>query len=381
MEHHLYLNKEDMEEQKTYAKPIFLKFGKTWEQPEYKYNKSKGFISWGDKNDYPGQILSLYNEKGSNLHKAIINKKVKLIAGKGIQTVDAALEAFLKANESDIFLRKIAVDYEIFNAFAIEVLFDEEGLVEEINHVNIHKLRRGIKSEKINFNHFWYSTDWQKHTKAEHSPQFIREFNPRLRVGRQLLWFQDYNPSTDGVYPIPYYSNALNWVSLDWEISKFHLNQARQAWTPSAIINFATGVPSQEERDEYADELEAEFQGTDNAGKIMITYSAGQDEKPDYIPLEANDSDERFVTIAEGVKDNIAVAHEFPAQLVLQTPGKLGSSSERAELLEEVKISYVLPRQNQIKEQLTRIFELNGYGEFEIVEAEMIVTNNPTPNV
>jgi hypothetical protein len=110
----------------------------------------------------------------------------------------------------------------------------------------------------------------------------------------------------------------------------------------------------------------------------MICYSDGQDQKPDYIPLTSNDSDERFTVIADGVKENIAIAHEFPPQLVIQTPGKLGSSSERAELLEEVKISYAVPRQNQIKEQLTRVFELNGYGDFEIIEADLIpVQPNP----
>lgn len=362
----------------SFSKPIIVKFGKTWTTPEFKYNKSQGYISWGDKNDYPDQILSLYNAKGSGLHKAIVNKKIKLIAGSGFSTNDPNLKKFLDDNQSNNCLVKLATDYEIFNAFAIEVVFDEDGLVIEMNHVNLHKIRRGIKNEKITFDHFWYSTDWKQYRKAEHAPQFIRAFNPRLRQGRQLLYFQDYNPETAGVYPIPYYSNALNWISLDWEISKFHLNQARQSWTPSAMINFATGIPTPEEMDELAREYSNEFEGADNAGKIIITYSEGVDQKPDYIPMTANDSDKRFTVIADGIKENISVAHEFPPQLVIQTPGKLGSSTERAELTEEVITQYALPRQTTMAGEFKKIFDLNGYGDFEILRAESLIPENNT---
>jgi hypothetical protein len=110
-----------MEEQNKYAKPIFLSFGKTWEQPEFKYNKSQGYIGWGKDNDYPNQILSLYNEKGSGLHKAIVNRKINLISGQGIVTQDAQFAQWLLDNMADEVLIKVVTDFEIFDAFAIEI--------------------------------------------------------------------------------------------------------------------------------------------------------------------------------------------------------------------------------------------------------------------
>jgi hypothetical protein len=44
------------------------------------------------------------------------------------------------------------------------------------------------------------------------------------------------------------------------------------------------------------------------------------------------------------------MGHEIPPQLVILTPGKLGSSTERQELLAEFQSYYITPRQQQIQE-------------------------------
>ena len=55
-------------------------FNEAYIPPVYKFNKQGDyhFISWGNDNLYPVYLLELFNNYGSPLNKAIINKKTKL---------------------------------------------------------------------------------------------------------------------------------------------------------------------------------------------------------------------------------------------------------------------------------------------------------------
>ena len=108
-------------------------------------------------------------------------------------------------------------------------------------------------------------------------PEMIREFNPYVKQGKQIYYYSEYNPDSDGLYPIVGYSTSVNWIEMDYEISKFHLNQVKQGYSPSFILNFATGIPTEEEQDQFFREFKRNYSGAENSGKIIITYSEGAD--------------------------------------------------------------------------------------------------------
>ena len=147
----------------------------------------------------------------------------------------------------------------------------------------------------------------------------------------------------------------MNFIEMDYEVGKFHLNQVKQGYSPSFILNFATGVPSIEEQDEFYREFKRNYSGTDNSGKIILTYSEGVEGKPELIPIQLNDSDDRFIMLQELIERNIVMGAEIPPQLVVLTPGKLGSSEERNELQIEFQQSYISPRQQIIEEAYNEI--------------------------
>jgi hypothetical protein len=124
------------------------------------------------------------------------------------------------------------------------------------------------------------------------------------------------------------------------------------------VLNFATGIPTEEEMEVFEKEFKRQFSGTENAGKIVITWSEGADGKPDLIPVQLNDSDQRFIQLKEQLQEEIIQAAEVPPQLIILTPGKLGSTEERKELLIEFQQSYISPRQNVIE---TSLAQITGY--------------------
>ena len=356
--------------------PKIINFNQAYVAPVNKINPKKGLVEWGSDNNYPSYLLELFNFKGSTTHKSIINKKVKLSTGQGFEdVVNEELKEFMKINKFDKLARKLDFDYEIFNGFCFEVIYDRLGENPvKINHVPFNRVRFGIETEDLEEAHFWVSDDWKQSRKELYKPKYIKAFD-NSKEGRQLYYYSEYNPGSDGYYPTAGYSTSMNWIEMDFEISQFHLNQAKNGYAPSFILNVATGAPSEEAQDSFAKGFERNFAGTENAGKVLITYSEGKETEPSITPFLLNDSDKRFIMLIEQIEKNIVLGAEIPPQLVLLQPGKLGSSDERTELLDEFQKSYISPRQNVLEECLNRVLT---FGEDVVLKSYIDEGNDDT---
>ena len=96
---------------------IILNFAEA-KQPEYRERKGQGYIEFGEKNDYPNYLLSLYNKSAK--HNAIVRGKVNYITGNGWATKEEDVKAqeFIDKpnayeNLSDL-TRKVSIDLEVF---------------------------------------------------------------------------------------------------------------------------------------------------------------------------------------------------------------------------------------------------------------------------
>jgi hypothetical protein len=357
---------EDKELEKKALPVKIFTFNEAYQAPVYKFEK-KGdykFISFGVDNQYPLLLLELYNNYGSPLNKAIINKKTKMSAGFGYNPIlDPKLKEWAKRNNLERLFLYIAKDFHIYNGFCLEVIWNREGTSFDISSIPIHTIRIGLKDNEDDEDYYWYSKDWANIKKEENRPEYIKKFDPTSRTGRQLLYFIEPNPAMTHLYPIPDYSTAINYIDLDYQIGKFHINQVRQGFAPSFILNFGTGIPSQDEQNQWYREFQRNYKGTDGSGKIIITYSDGSDQKPELIPIQLNQSDERFIMLQDMVEKNITQAHEMPVQLISFQPSKLGSSDERKELMAEFQVYYIAIRQNQMEEAINGLLETIGYTE------------------
>ena len=341
-------------------------FNEAYIPPIYKFEK-KGeyhFITFGSDNLYPVFLLEMYNNFGSPLNKAIINKKTKMSTGFGYKPIlNPQLKEWARKNNLERLFLYISKDFEIYNGFAMEVIWNNGGTSFDLKYLPIHTLRIGLKETEEEDDYFWYSKDWANIKKEENKPEYIRKFDPNNKTGRQVIYYIEPNPAMTHLYPIPNYSTAINYIDLDYQIGKWHLNQVRQGFAPSFILNFATGVPTQDEQNQFYREFQRNYKGSDGAGKIILTYSDGGDQKPELIPINTNNSDEKFIMLQDMVEKNITQAHEMPVQLVSFQPGKLGSSEERKELMAEFQTYYIAIRQNQLEEAINGLLETIGYEE------------------
>lgn len=247
-----------------------LDFAKGQEYPIFKINRNKNWIDYGDDNNYPDYLLKVYHN-GSNKHKAIINRKVDMTTGGGINATTTELIKFIENRwggaDIEEISKKINYDYEIFGGFSLMVRWSLDGTkVAAVDYIPYHKCRLSGDEKRI-----LISKDWSEVRKIENKPVEYPIFDPlkAMEERTQIFYYIDETTGID-YYPLPYYSSTLNWIELDWEISNFHLSSVRNGFMPGFILNFATGIPSLDEMNDAYKEFEKKIYRNEQCWKIYI---------------------------------------------------------------------------------------------------------------
>jgi hypothetical protein len=299
------------------------------------------------------------------------------------------LRKYIDDTDLDLLARFITRDMLLFSSFAIEVIWDRAKTKAKLHYVPIHTLRFGLNEDgtEVDDTYMWFSKDWSKIRKKGFEPEYVKRYDPSVRDERSIYYYTQ--PSANGLdfYGSPSYSTGINYISLDYEIGQYHLNFTKQGFQPSAMIYFGTGIPPAEEQKLFYNEFMRSYSGTKNSGSIILSWGEGDDQRPQFHTLENGGSDERFILLKETVEENIILAHEIPMALLVSTPGKLASTDERKELLQEFQLYYISDIQTQIERCLNKLLKDQGFTEkvefktyLDTQEQAKIVQQEITPN-
>jgi hypothetical protein len=326
--------------------------------PVFKENKAKGYVTFGADNLYPEFLIELFNK--SPKHNAIVSSKASFISGVGTKifgqnTVDIAkAEAKIKAINGyetlDQVKTKIAYDLELFNGYCLEVIWNKaKTAIAEIYHIPFKNIRKGLEGE------FVYCEDW---TDRKAEQVHYQPFNTTTRESKSLYYCQFYRPG-QGEYPLPDYIGALKYIEVDTEISNYYLNSIKNGFTAQTHIQLFKGIPTPEEARATARRFKENYQGTDNAGGLIIQYNDPQEKESVISNLQPSDFDKQFDLLNKTVQQEIFVAHKVNSPMLfgVRVEGQLGGRSEMIEAYEMFQQSYIEPRQQKIDDTLTYLFE------------------------
>jgi hypothetical protein len=326
--------------------------------PVFKENKAKGYVTFGADNLYPEFLIELFNK--SPKHNAIVSSKASYISGVGTKvfgqnTVDIAkAEAKIKAINGyetlDQVKTKIAYDLELFNGYCLEVIWNKaKTAIAEIYHIPFKNIRKGLEGEYV------YCEDW---TDRKAEQVHYQPFNATTRESKSLYYCQFYRPG-QGEYPLPDYVGALKYIEVDTEISNYYLNSIKNGFTAQTHIQLFKGIPTPEEARATARRFKENYQGTDNAGGLIIQYNDPQEKESVINNLQPSDFDKQFDLLNKTVQQEIFVAHKVNSPMLfgVRVEGQLGGRSEMIEAYEMFQQSYIEPRQQKIDDTLTYLFE------------------------
>jgi len=347
-------------------------FAFSWQGYQHKVplfieNKSQQWVSYGVENDYPNYLLNLYRRSAK--HNAIVNGKVGYIVGKGwtSENETPAAKAFLDSptfpnayDSMNDLTQKLTLDMEIYNGFALEVTWSRGGGIAEICHVDFHRVRAD-KDEKM-----FYVYDWYDEYEVRQFPQLnqvnqIPAFDPDNRIGKQLFYYRAYSAGVK-VYPLPEYLGGTAYIELDVEIANFHVNNIKNNFWGSYLINFPNGIPTPEESDAIERQMKMKFGGTDNAGRFLVNFSDSPETKPELTPLTPSDLDKQFDILNKTVQQEIFVAHRVTSPMLfgVKTEGQLGGRAEMVESYEIFKATYIEDRVQRIERSVNYLASFNG---------------------
>lgn len=338
-----------------------------------KEDKRLNIIKYGSDNLHPDFLLDLFIE-GSSTHTAIINRKVALIAGQGFDKVSApALKSFVSnfrgSNPLGDIAKLISADYEVFNAFCLQIRWDSTKTnVAAIDYVPVHKVRKGIESG------IWYTSDnWSNPKKpvsnttrhkafnTEPLPGNFETFEPdnkRLELS-QILYFKRLSIGSDS-YPNVSYSSAIRDIMSDSAISDHTLNQINNNFLAGYHLHIASGIPSKEEMQEVKQSFISQHTGKD-AQPVVLTFGEPGDKPATLTPLPSTNNQEAYISVGKEVIQKIMIAHQVtdPQLFGIRTEGALGGKAEQQESLEIFQSSVIRPIQSDIENVLNRLSNIN----------------------
>jgi len=326
--------------------------------PVFKENKAKGYVTFGADNLYPDFLIELFNK--SPKHNAIVSSKASYVAGVGTKvigqnTVDIAkAEAKIQAINAYETLNqvknKIAYDLELFNGYCLEIIWNKaKSAIAEIYHIPFKNIRKGLEGDYV------YCEDW---TDRKAEQVHYQPFNSTTRESKSLYYCQFYRPG-QGEYPLPDYVGALKYIEVDTEISNYYLNSIKNGFTAQTHIQLFKGIPTPEEARSTARRFKENYQGTDNAGGLIIQYNDPQEKESVISNLQPSDFDKQFDLLNKTVQQEIFVAHKVNSPMLfgVRVEGQLGGRSEMIEAYEMFQQSYIEPRQQKIDDTLTDLFQ------------------------
>lgn len=331
-----------------------------------KFN-NKGWVDFGIDNLAPQKLIELMNR--SSLHNAILKDKAMMIGGNGfvkdglsVSTLNFIKNVYNKEDLEEI-LSKVAYDFELFGSFALNIIWSKDRLsIAQINYIDVSKIR--IETPEIgcdleDIKGYYVSPRWDYLRKfpAILYPSFSMEDRSEAS---QILYIKEHRPGFE-FYGEPEYLSAINWIELEWNISRFHNQSVRQGFHPSMIINFNEGIPSDEEMRKMIGRLRGEYEGANNSGKVIFTFASSADNAPTITPITLNDSDKRFIQLNDKIRDSILMGHRVGNPILFMAiPGKLGGKDEMLEALSMFQSRYVTPKQRVLEKTFNMLGKING---------------------
>ena len=311
------------------------------------------FVAWGTDNRYSDYLFSLYTECATL--QSIINGTVDFVCGNDISCNLPRFEKTVNKNGDTIndIIQRISTDYLIFGGFALQVIRNSIGEITELYWIDFTKIRSDKKNGV-----FFYSEDW---CKSYGRVKYIiyPKFNENDSNPTSILYYK--GNKTRGTYPVPLYNAAITSCELEKKINEFHLNEISNNFLTSKIINFNSGIPDDDLKNEIERNINEKFSGSENAGRLLISFNANKDSETTITDIPMDDFADRYEALHKRSREQIFTAFRATPNLFgLMTETTGFNEQEFAEAFKLYNRTAVKPIQKVIVDTFDKIFGVDG---------------------
>lgn len=319
-------------------------------EPTEIYLKDKGFVGWGEMNNYPDYIESLY-QNVSTLH-SIIDGTSDYVCGDLIKCNVINFQDKINHKNQTIedLVHWITKDLVKFNGFALNIVKNKLGTPAEIYYLDFKRVRSNKEGTK-----YYYSTDWGKSYGRVKYIEYDSFFNEDAGPSTIFYFKNDINR----VYPTPMYAAAVIACEIEKKMNEYHLNNISNSFSSNYIINFNNGKPSDEIQEEIEREVYDKFCGVENSGRPMLSFNHNKDAETTVTKIDADSFIDKYNSLAERSQQEIFTAFRaVPNLFGIMTKTTGFSEQEFNEAYKLYNKTVIKPLQKKIEKSLDKIFNI-----------------------
>ena len=330
--------------------------------PTIEEKKGRDYVTYGDKNSYFQYLIDRYN--GSPTNNAIINGISEMIYGKGLDATDSNKKPEAYAQAITLLhkdcVKKLCSDLKLFGQCSMQVIYSKDRKkIARVEHIPVETLAAGKCNDKGEIDAYYYSSDWSKYNRINQLKRI-----PAFGTSNEAIEILYVKPYRAGYkyYSTPDYQGGLQYADLEEEISNFHINNIQSGLSPSMLINFNSGTPSAEEREQIERRIYDKFSGSSNAGKFILSFNDSPETAATIDPVQLSDAHNQYQFLSDESSRKIMVAHRVvsPMLLGIKDNTGLGNNAEELETATKLMMNIVIkPFQNLLIDAFDTILAYN----------------------
>lgn len=277
--------------------------------PTEKISLGGKMVTWGDNNSYPDYLMSLY--KASPTLKTCVDGTRDYICGDDVKILPLLdLQENVINKRGDTIREQvqfISRDLELYGGFALQIIRNLAGEVCEIYPIDMRFLRTNADC-----NVFYYSEDWSRsygRKKVITYPCFMPGLDwkslddeSRKLHASSILYVKEERSQT---YPMPKFIASVPDCEIEKCIASYHLNNINNCFTPSVVINFNNGIPTDEVKEEIERDVQSKFSGHQNAGRILLSWNPDKDSQTTIREVKVDDFAAKYDALSKSSKERI----------------------------------------------------------------------------
>ena len=334
--------------------------------PQVVEDNRKEWVAYGDDNNYFQFLIDRYN--GSATNNAIINGMTELIYGKGLYATDASRKpdefAMMKSLFSRTCMRKVTFDLKAMGQAAFQVIYNKDKTkIVQVEHMPIETLRFEKMNDDGEVTGYYYSKDWTKIRKKGFEPTRIPAFGYGEKgEGLEIYCIKPYRSGFYYYSPVDY-QGGLPYAELEEEVANYHINNIKNGLSPSLLINFNNGVPTEEERELIERRIIQKFSGSSNSGKFILAFNDNKEMAASIEPVQLSDAPQQYQFLADESMRKLMVAHRVTSPMLMGIKDNTGLGNNADELKTASLLFHntvVRPIQELILDAIDDIMAVNG---------------------
>jgi hypothetical protein len=328
-------------------------------KPKVIEDKRKDWVAYGDDNNYYQYLIDLFVNSTTN--GAIINGISSMIYGKGIDALDSSSKpdqyAAMKSIFSHSCMRKVILDFKMLGEGSFQVL-RRDGKVVSAEHFPRQTLRAEKMNEEGKIEAYYYHPKWNE-VKHNEKPKRIAAFGcgngkePEIKIIKRYISGYDYYCPQD---------YETSYAELECEISDYLINDVKNGFSGTKVVNFNNGIPDVEAQIRVKNEVMNKLTGS-KGEKVIVAFNNNQESKTTVDDLALNDAPSHYEYLSRECQNKLIIAHRVTSPLLLGMRTENNGLGSNADEIKTASLLFnnvtIRPYQDMICEAMDEILAVN----------------------